>query len=158
MKPKNFFVIAHNIRSLYNIGSIFRSADAFGVTKIFLTGYSGVPNTALAIKRIAKTALGAENFVAWEYKKSAVTLIKYLKKQYPKLTIIGLEKKLGAQNIKNCKVKNSFALVLGEEVEGVSKNLLKNCDLLLEIPMYGKKESLNVSVAFGIAAYSLTSK
>ncbi len=157
-KPKSnpqreFFVIAHNIRSLYNVGSIFRTADAFGVTKIYLTGYTGAPQNPIQQKRIAKSALGAENWVPWEYKKSAAKLIKSLRQN--KVSIVALENNVKAIILSKFKPKFPLALVLGEEVRGIPKPILKLCNSTIEIPMYGKKESLNVSVAFGIAAYKI---
>jgi tRNA G18 (ribose-2'-O)-methylase SpoU len=134
---KDFFVIAHNIRSLYNVGSIFRTADAFGATKIYLTGYTGAPQNPVQQKRIAKSALGAEKWMPWEYKKSAARLIKDLKLK--KVNIIALENNVKALSLSKFK----------------PKPILKLCDKTLEIPMLGKKESLNVSVAFGIAAYKI---
>lgn len=151
---KDFFVIAHNIRSLYNVGSIFRTADAFGVTKIYLTGYTGAPQNPVQQKRIAKSALGAEKWVPWEYKKSAAGLIKDLKLK--KVNIVALENNVKTISILKFKPKFPLALVLGEEVKGIPKPILKLCDSAIEIPMFGKKESLNVSVAFGIAAYKIT--
>jgi tRNA G18 (ribose-2'-O)-methylase SpoU len=163
MKPKRFFVIVHNIRSLYNVGSIFRTADAFGITKIYLTGYTGTPANPIHQKKIAKVALGAEKWVAWEYKPSAVRLIKKLKEQ--KVKIIALENNISLSLnssllrgkgrvglLYKFKPKFPLALILGEETKGVPKAILKLCDEIIEIPMKGKKESLNVSVAFGIAA------
>ncbi len=102
---------------------------------------------------MAKSALGAENWVSWEHEKSALKLIKRLKLEGVK--IIALENNKTAINIKKFKAKFPMALVLGEEVRGVSKAILKLCDNVVQIPMYGKKESLNVSVAFGIAAYEV---
>jgi len=159
-KNKEFFVIAHNIRSLYNVGSIFRTADAFGVSKIYLTGYTGTPASPVHKKKIGKVALGAEEWVDWEHSKSAQAVIRILKKQ--KFTIVGLENNLAADQklipLDKFKPKFPLALILGEEVSGINKALIKSCDQLVEIPMRGKKESLNVSVAFGIAAYKISSK
>lgn len=149
-----FFVIAHNMRSLYNVGSIFRTADAFGVSKIFLTGYTGRPDNELHRLRMSKSALGAEKWVAWEYQRSPIKLIKELKKQG--VNIVALENGAQATPITKFKPKFPLALVLGEEVRGVSKALLRLCDKIIEIPMLGKKESLNVSVAFGVAAYRIS--
>lgn len=160
-QKKEFFVIAHNIRSLLNVGSIFRTSDAFGVSKIFLTGYTGVPSNPISGHKIAKSALGAEKFVPWEYNKSAVRVINQLKKDYPRLMVVGLENNvpdsLRSKVVVLPKSKPSFpmVLVLGEEVGGISGTVVKLCDKLLEIPMVGQKESLNVSVAFGVAAYNL---
>ncbi len=152
-RSNNFYVIAHNIRSLHNVGSIFRTADAFGVSKIYLTGYTGRPDFYAHKNKISKVALGAEQFVPWEYKHSAVKLIKDLRLKNVK--IVALENTLGAINIQKFKPKFPLALILGEEVRGVSKALLRLCDDIVEIPMLGKKESLNVSVAFGITAFAL---
>lgn len=156
MKQKQFFVIVHNIRSLYNVGSIFRTADASGVSKIYLTGYTGTPSSPIHKNKINKSALGAENFVPWEYHKSAARLIKNLKAQGVK--IIGLENNTKASSLNKFKPKFPLALVLGEEVGGVDKKILSMCDKVVEIPMKGKKESLNVSVAFGVAAYQIMQK
>ncbi len=150
-----FFVIAHNIRSLHNVGSIFRTADAFGVNKIFLTGYTGTPEYFAHKAKISKTALGAEEFVPWEYKKSVAKLIKDLRLKYPKIKIVGLENNTDSISINKFKPKFPLVLVLGEETKGIPKPLLKLCDSVVEIPMVGQKESLNVSVAFGIAAYAI---
>ena len=152
-KTKEFYVIAHNIRSLFNVGSIFRTADALGAAKIYLTGYTGTPENPIHRKKISKSALGAEEWVPWEHKKSIKTLIKQLKSA--KVRVIALENNVKAINLSKYKPKFPMALILGEEVNGVSKDILKACDFALEIPMQGKKESLNVSVAFGIAAYHL---
>ncbi len=154
---KLVFVIAHNIRSLYNVGSIFRTSDAFGVSKVYLSGYTGTPDNP----KLAKTSLGAELTLPWEYKKSAVLLIKKLRKDFPNLRIIGLENNLPTRLTKKLisldKLKPIYPLllILGEEVHGIPKNLLPFIDQFVEIPMVGQKESLNVSVAFGIAAFSL---
>lgn len=152
-KNKEFYVIAHNIRSLHNVGSIFRTADAFGVSKLYLTGYTGRPDNMVHINKIAKAALGAEKWIPWEHHKSAVRIIKRL--QSEKVKIVALEKHKLAASLKTFKPKFPLALVLGEEVRGVSKPILALADDILEIPMMGKKESLNVSVAFGIAAYKI---
>ncbi len=138
------------------MGSIFRTADGFGVTKIYLTGYTGTPLSPIHKNKINKSALGAENFVPWEYHKSALGLIKNLKTQGVK--IIGLENNTKAIPLKKFKSKFPLALVLGEEVLGVSKKILSMCDKVVEISMEGRKESLNVSVAFGVAAYQIMQK
>ena len=154
IQPRQFFVLAHNIRSRFNVGSIFRIADSLGADKIYLTGFTPRPPHP----KIAKVALGAENFVPWEYVKSPARILKKLKADNPKLTIVGLE-----NNVPNFKIKSlntyrpkfPLVLIIGEERKGISKKLLELCDVILEIPMRGHKESLNVSVAFGIAAYQL---
>ena len=148
---KLFYVIAHNIRSLHNVGSIFRTADAFGVSKIFLTGYTGRPDYYVHQGKIGKVALGAEKFVPWEHRPSAVKLIKDLRLK--KVNIVALENNTKSIPLTKFRPKFPMALVLGEERRGVSKAIIKLCGKVVEIPMLGKKESLNVSVAFGIAAH-----
>ena len=152
-KAKNFFVIAHNIRSLYNVGSIFRTADAFGIDKIYLTGYTGTPENVIHRHKIAKSALGAESFVPWEHQKSAAKLIKALQKQG--VEVLALENNVKAKSLSRVKFRFPLALVLGEETKGIPKPVLRLCNGAVEIPMLGKKESLNVAVAFGIAAYGI---
>lgn len=149
----DFFVLAHNIRSLHNVGSIFRTSDVFAVSKLFLSGYTGYPPDS----KIAKVSLGAEHTVPWEYNKSAVRIINKLKQVHPKLFVVGLENNIPSSSsvtgLSRLKPKFPLLLILGEEVHGIPKPLLRLCDAFLEIPQYGQKESLNVSVAFGIAAF-----
>jgi tRNA G18 (ribose-2'-O)-methylase SpoU len=150
-----FFVVVHNIRSLHNVGAIFRTADGLGVDKVFLTGYTGHPPDT----KISKVALGAEEVVPWEYKRFVTRLLAGLRVQYPDIVVIGLENNVaGTVVLDDLKLPDSVSpvvLVLGEETEGIPKNVLSLCDVLVEIPMRGAKESLNVSVAFGIAGYVL---
>lgn len=149
MKQKVFFVICDNIRSLYNVGSIFRTADALGIKKIYLCGITGTPKQ----EGIKKVSLGAENFVSWEYVKQTGRLMQKLKANG--VQIIALEQIKNSVDLGRFKPRFPCALVLGNEVNGVSKAVLKKCDAVVEIPMAGKKESLNVAVAFGIAGYFL---
>lgn len=146
---KDFYVICDNIRSLENVGSIFRTADALGVTKIYLCGICGVPPN----HRISKTALGAEKTIPFEYHKQTWRLVEKLKAQ--KIQIVSLEQ--SKKSILYTKFKPHFplALVVGNEVEGVSKKALEFSDKAIYLPMRGKKESLNVSVAFGVAGYQI---
>lgn len=155
-KDRELYIIAHNIRSRFNVGSIFRIADSLGVKKIYLTGYSPCPPH----EKISKVALGAENFVPWEQKKSPVRLVKTLKKTNPSISIISLENNLKRKIVPLHQFKAKFpaALIIGEEVKGVSKKLLDLSDAIVEIPMQGQKESLNVSTAAAIAVYSLLNK
>ncbi|OGY38666.1 MAG: hypothetical protein A2391_00025 [Candidatus Brennerbacteria bacterium RIFOXYB1_FULL_41_13] len=154
-----FIVILDNLRSAHNVGSIFRTADALGCEKIYLCGTTPTPSgaslsvTLKAGRELVKTALGAEKNIPWEYKKRISDPLKFLKKQ--NFQIIALEQDKNAIDIRRLKVKASgkIALVLGYEVKGVSKSVLKQCDKITEIPMFGKKESLNVAVAFGIVGY-----
>lgn len=152
MKNNDFYVIAHNIRSLYNVGTIFRTSDALGVAKIFLTGYTGRPPR----KEIAKVALGAENIVPWEGIKNISSLLKRLKKDGVK--IIALEKTELAIDYLDFSPQFPLALLLGNEVRGVSTSLLKQVDKIISLPMKGEKESLNVGVAMAVAGYYIVSK
>src|SRR3989338_7734729 len=146
----NIYVICHNIRSRHNVGSIYRTADAAGVSKIFLCGITPTPPHP----NIEKVSLGAEKFVKWENRKETWRVIDELKKEG--VEIISLEQAKGAISLNDLKsVKKSIALILGEELRGLPKTILKRSDKIVQIPMRGKKESLNVSVAFGIAVYKL---
>ncbi len=155
MKNIKSFLILHNIRSTYNVGSIFRTAEACGVSKIFLTGYTPKPVDKFGreVKAISKTALGAEKIVSWEYSPRPNPIIKKLKKLDFK--IIGIEQDKKSVDYKKVKIDQSVAFLLGNEVKGLSKQLLDQCDLITEIPMIGKKESLNVSVATGVALFRI---
>ncbi|MBU6415275.1 TrmH family RNA methyltransferase [Patescibacteria group bacterium] len=147
-----FYVICHNIRSRENIGSIFRTADAFGLNKIFLTGYTPVPPH----EKISKTALGAEQFVLWDKMFSVSRLITRLKKE--KFEMVALEQSQKSLDVARYRPSKNIALILGNEVNGIPPAILKKCDRIVEIPMQGKKESLNVAVAFGVAAYAISQK
>lgn len=154
-------VIAHNIRSTHNVGSIFRTAEGFGVEKIILSGYTPYPlvknDTRLPhisekiTSQIHKTALGAETLVPFEYRET-------LDLAAPDLAgyrIVALEQHERSVNLRDYPVPEKIALLLGEEVHGITPELLAECDDIIEIPMSGQKESFNVSVAAGIALYAL---
>ncbi len=155
-------VILHNIRSIHNVGSIFRTSEGFGVEKIILSGYTPyplvtgdkrLPHIANALsKKINKTALGAELLVPFEYF-STPPLSEYKDLGYK---IVGLEQDDNSTDLSIYAPQEKIVLLLGEEVEGLSIDLKQQCDVLLEIPMSGQKESFNVSVATGIALYRLT--
>ncbi|MFA5386140.1 MAG: RNA methyltransferase [Candidatus Paceibacterota bacterium] len=152
-------VILHNIRSLYNVGSIFRTADAVGVEKIYLCGYTPSPKDKFGkyIPQLSKVALGAEKSVPWESARNTAVVIKKLKKDGYKIFAVEQSKKsvpYYKPKTKGLKLKN-IALIVGNEVKGISPSILKLADKILEIPMAGSKESLNVSVAFGIVAFGL---
>jgi len=149
---KEFYVICDNIRSLENIGSIFRTSDALGVSKIFLCGISGKPPH----HKISKTALGAEETIPFEYCRQTGRLIDRLKKD--KIQIVALEQDKKAISYEKFKPKFPLALIVGNEVKGVSKKILQKADKIIFLPMAGKKESLNVSVSFGVAGYQLIRK
>lgn len=151
-KPKEVIVIAHNIRSLHNVGAIFRTCDSFGVSKIYLTGYTGAPPDP----KISKVALGAEEYVPWEKSKSLARVIKKLKEQGVRIAVLENNVKYPTTLLSKFKPKYPLALILGEETKGNTKKILEWADDILEIPMHGKKESLNVSVACGVALYALT--
>ncbi|MFH1444758.1 MAG: RNA methyltransferase [Candidatus Peregrinibacteria bacterium] len=148
---RRIILLAHNIRSLWNVGSLFRTCDAFGVQKLILTGYTAVPPR----REISKTALGAEEHVVWEHCEDPKKAILKLKKQG--YTIVALEQARGAVDLKQFKSPSKVCLIAGHEVLGVPKELLKLCDAIVHIPMHGKKESLNVAVAAGIALHHFRS-
>lgn len=156
---KELFLILHNIRSAYNVGAIFRTADGAGVSKIYLSGYTPCPaddekmRKTDADKMIEKTALGAEKNIPWEKCEDLEKLLEKFRKE--KIQIVALEKTDDGTDIKKFKPSFPMALILGNEVEGISKSVLEKCDAIVLIPMRGKKESLNVSVAAGIAIYEI---
>lgn len=149
---REIYVVLDNIRSRENVGSIFRTADAAGVSKVYLCGTTPCPPH----EKISKTALGAETYVPWEYYKQTGRLIDKLKKEA--LQVFGLENSKDAKNIFQLRSSTpKLALILGNEVRGLSATILKKCDKKIAIPMYGRKESLNVAVAAGIAVYTILS-
>jgi len=160
MKKQEFYVILDNIRSLENIGSIFRTADALSVSKIYLCGISAKqPNWAKAgrlPKKVSKTGLGAEKIVPFEYCRQTGQLINKLKES--KINIIALEQNKKAISYRKFKSKFPLALIIGNEVKGISPKILEKCDKIIFLPMSGQKESLNVSVAFGVAGYYIKFK
>lgn len=159
---KEVVIVAHNIRSIHNVGSIFRTCEGFGVSKIILSGYTPYPKMAgdrrlphitnKLTKAIHKTALGAELLVEFEYQ--LTPNINNLRSNG--YTIIGLEQDATAVSISTFSAPDKIALLIGEEVNGLEPNLISSCDYLVEIPMQGQKESFNVGVATGIALFSLT--
>jgi len=140
-------VLLDNIRSLYNVGSIFRTADAARVEKLFLCGITGYPPR----KEIDKTALGAVETVPWEYFPEAADVLKNLKRQ--NIPIVALEHTSESKSY-----WEPCCLVLGNEVWGIREELLEYADTAIEIPMFGAKHSLNASVAFGITIYEIIGK
>ena len=143
-------VIAHNIRSLHNVGAILRSADAFGIEKVFLTGFTGLPPR----KEISKVALGSDQRVNWEGRENIIEVITELKKLGRQ--VIALDNIEGAIAIGQIESSQPIALVLGNEVEGLEKAVLDICEITVFIEMPGAKQSLNVSVAAGVAMFALT--
>jgi tRNA G18 (ribose-2'-O)-methylase SpoU len=149
-RDDEIYLILHNIRSAYNVGSIFRTADAAGIQKIFLCGYTPDPKKD---PKISKTSLGAEKIVPWEKYKQTWRLLEGLAKSG--IFTLALEQAPDSIDFRKFKPQYPLVLVLGNEVRGLSKEILSYCDKKIEIPMKGKKESLNVSVAFGIAIFNL---
>jgi 23S rRNA (guanosine2251-2'-O)-methyltransferase len=145
-------VIAHDIRSLHNVGAIFRSADAFGAEKIYLTGITGTPPR----KEIAKVALGSEHRIPWLHEDSVFTVIEQLKLEG--YAVYAIETGEDAEDIRTMKPDSKIAILVGNEVEGLSEEVLAMCEKKLIIEMPGRKQSLNVSVATGIALFSLSKK
>lgn len=154
MKTENILIL-NDIRSVENVGAIFRTADAAGISKIYLVGYTPAPLDRFGRKRsdLAKSALGAEEFVPWEAKKTISPLIAKLKKDDFK--VIAIEQAENSIDYKKVRLGKKNAFILGTEVTGIPKNILKKCDTIAEIPMCGKKESLNVSVATGVALFRI---
>lgn len=156
-KDRINILILHNIRSVENVGAMFRTADAAGIDKIYLTGYTPCPLDRFGRKRgdLAKSALGAEEFVAWEEKKNILPLLAKLKQE--KFQIIGIEQDKKAVDYKTLRLRRGqgYVFIVGAEVTGIPKNILEKCDIIAEIPMRGKKESLNVSVALGIVLFRM---
>ncbi|MDI6767475.1 MAG: RNA methyltransferase [Bacteroidota bacterium] len=137
-----------NIRSLYNVGSIFRTADGARLTKLFLSGYTPYPPR----KEIEKTALGATTTVPWEYHHDPLPVIHHLKSQGVRICVLEhTDKSLPYHSL----TKDDFPLciIVGNEITGVSKDLMLHSDMAIDIPMYGMKQSLNAAVAFGIAIF-----
>lgn len=158
LKTNNDFVaILHNIRSLHNVGSIFRTADGAGFKKIYLCGITPAPVDSFGrpVPQLVKTSLGAEKSVEWEKIASAAKVIKKLKQERYKIIAVEQSKK-SIPYFKFSAGTGKICLIVGSEVSGLSASVLKLTDKILEIPMLGKKESLNVSVAFGIAAYHIS--
>jgi len=149
-------LILHNLRSVYNVGAIFRTADAVGVKKIYLMGITPTPLDRFGKKRsdVAKSALGAEEIIPWEQYEEPDKLIENLKKA--DFEIIALEQASQSKDYRELKLKKNTALLIGSETEGLPQILLETSDSIIEIPMRGKKESLNVSVSVGVALYELT--
>jgi len=158
---RQIIVIAHNIRSTHNVGSLFRTCEGLGVEKLILSGitpYPALPHdtrlphiASKLTQQISKTALGAEALVPFVYQENPdLTSLKQAG-----YTVVGLEQDTRSSKLPGYNPPEKIALLLGEEVDGISTSLREACDELVEIPMHGQKESFNVSVAAGIALYGL---
>jgi tRNA G18 (ribose-2'-O)-methylase SpoU len=154
MAHPNVAVILLDIRSSENVGSIFRTADAAGVSKLYLTGYTPAPLDRFKRKntKLAKAALGAEEFITWEAAPDVAELITNLKKDG--WFVAAVEQHAQSVSYDSFSPPEKTAYILGNEVEGVPEAVLRQCDAIVEIPMAGKKESLNVSVAAGIILFN----
>lgn len=158
---RDIVLIAHNLRSCHNVGSLLRTADGLGVTKVYLTGYTPypkqkddvrLPHIATKIhKQIQKTALGAEETVAWAHDPDIMNVIEALRAGA--YTVAGLEQTPESVDLTKWSPTPKIALVVGRETEGIEPEVLKACDLALEIPMLGKKESFNVVQAAAMGLY-----
>jgi 23S rRNA (guanosine2251-2'-O)-methyltransferase len=142
-------LLAHTVRSLWNVGAFFRTCDALDVERVYLTGYTGHPPR----KEIAKTALGAEDTVPWEHHIDPLPVLRQLKEEG--WTIVSLELTPGAVMLQDYMPSEKTCLIVGHELSGVPSEMLELSDATVCIPMLGTKESLNVSVATGIALYVL---
>lgn len=158
IRKKDIRVLLHNIRSAHNVGAIFRTADALGVSRIYLSGYTPTPLDRFLrpAKEIAKTALGAELTIPWEHATSPAKFLRVSKKEGYR--VVGVELDPRAIDYKTYTSGEHTLIVMGNEVRGLSKSLRDACDTLIEIPMRGKKESLNVATAFGIVLFRLFDK
>ena len=158
---REIVAVLHNVRSLHNVGSIFRTADGAGMKKIYLCGITPSPVDRFGhfIPQFTKVSLGAECYVEWEKLTSTLRVLKKLKTEGYK--ILAVEQARNSVLYDTSQFRNKVSklvLVMGAEVGGLPKSILTIADEILEIPMFGEKESLNVSVAFGIVAYELNQK
>lgn len=161
--PRSIVAIAHNLRSVHNVGSLLRTAEVFAAGKVYVTGFSPYPEHAgderdeklrvRQTKQMAKAAAGAERTMPFERHPDVYALLGELREAG--YVVAGLEIDDGAVPLGDYPVPRKVALLLGDEVSGILPDLREACDVLLQIPMYGRKDSLNVSVAAGIALYRL---
>lgn len=159
---RQLILIVHNVRSTHNVGSLLRTAEGLGVEKVYLTGYTPYPRaihdmrlphlTAKLQKQIQKTALGAEATQAWEHAEDIAAVIVGLR--VAGFTIAAIEQTANSIPLPDYEVPAKIALVVGREVEGIEAEVVSLCDLALEIPMFGQKESFNVAQAAAMALYN----
>ena len=150
-------VLLHNIRSAHNVGAIFRTADAAGVSKIYLSDYTPAPldRFGRVQKEIAKTALGAERFIPWEYAKTSNVFLAALREEG--CSLVGVEQDAKARDYRTFTPEKPTLFLFGNEVRGLSPQLKSMCDELIQIPMFGTKESLNVATTAGIILFQAIS-
>lgn len=149
IKRRDIYIICDNILDTYNIGSIFRLADAAGVKRIYLCGESETPPNI----KILRAAVGTDKWIEWEYAASAVEAIREVKSQSGKCKVVAIELAKGSVDYRKIDYKEPMAFVVGHETTGVSEETLKACDVIAEIPMYGVNISLNVMVSLAIVLY-----
>lgn len=151
-KKSPIVVVLDNVRSMHNVGSIFRTSDGFLIEKIYLCGITATPPH----RDIRKTALGAEDSIDWEYVENAVALIEQLKETHE---ICALEQTTNSVSLRAVQFHNKpIVLIVGNEIDGVQQELIDMCDQVIEIPQFGMKHSFNVSVSTGIALWELFNK
>lgn len=158
---RSIVLIAHDIRSTHNVGSLLRTAECFGVKHVYFTGYSPYPISAgderlphiaeKLTRQIHKTSLGTESMVNWSHENDVLLLIAQLKESG--FTVTGLEQHQKSVLLSAFTPPEKIAILVGREVEGIAQQLLERCDVIVEIPQFGKKESLNVVQATAIALY-----
>lgn len=158
---RQIIIIAHNLRSTHNVGSLLRTAEGLGVNEVYLTGYTPhplhdeddrLPHLAQKLnKQITKTALGAEHMVSWHYQEDVSQCINHLKSEG--FVVVALEQTSTSISLPEFEPSDKIAILLGREVEGVEPDVLALCDLAIEIPMLGQKESFNVIQAAAMALY-----
>ena len=153
-KKTPLIVVLDNIRSLNNVGSVFRTSDAFLIEKIYLCGITATPPN----KEIHKTALGATESVDWEYVENTFTLIERLKEE--KVKVLSIEQAENSTILNDFQVEENqkYAIVMGNEVKGVQQEVVDNSDICIEIPQLGTKHSLNISVTCGVVIWDLFNK
>lgn len=158
---RDIILIAHNLRSTHNVGSLLRTAEGLGVSKLILSGYTPHPihandrrlphEAAKVAKDINKTALGAEDLIKWEFHAELLPVLEKLKKDG--YVIAAVEQTEDSRELPKYHPPQKIVLVIGREVEGIEEEVLATCDMALEIPMFGKKESFNVVQAAAMALY-----
>jgi len=149
---KLIYTLVENVRSAYNVGAIFRTAEGAGVTRLFLSGICARPPH----REIHKVALGAEASVPWEYYPNGLEVVEKLKQQ--QVQIVVLESRVESQSYDSARYRFPMCLVVGHELRGVSEEIVRAADLLVKIPMLGSKTSLNVAVAYGVAIYGILNR
>jgi len=153
-KKTPIIIVLDNIRSLNNIGSVFRTCDAFLIEKIYLCGITAKPPH----KDIHKTALGSTDTVDWEYAEHTIDVIEKLKSEHIKIVSIEQAEQATMLNDFTPEVNITYALVFGNEVKGVSQDVVSTSDVVIEVPQFGTKHSLNISVSAGIVIWDIFSK